>query len=818
MNPASTEGLDLNIAFLKGNSEDNASLDDASVSSVVIDAHGSDQMLVEVAQQLAWTGAVLSSSPYGERLAYSQAVIQSVVPGHLFTIKFQSKALHPAEDPCWLPLFCGASIARGFPIPPRQDEMGLEIPLEIMAGISGVRHAVEYEGGVIMKGFSNMFVPIKRSGNRVQWHLVSSLNCETRLSYRDVLDRCQIRASLKEVNLESLRITRAIVGWCSAVSSLLGSNTADYENIDYSGAEDADSPLKFSGGTLGFQQFGVAQLDFTLGPKDGKCHFQRSGPYKRILAAAEKAPIVLYDTAEKRAWLMPASSVMLHVANHRNWLEPFEVNSKRIKLLSTSPNGPSAKEVLLKNASIELSDCEQYTFKDMVTDIWSLIEFLIDQNVRRDRTQGATVKGTLRDFVQGFEFKAVVEERSPFRQKQTVIEKTSGGWPTLSRDIDALVLFANGYGDVLRPLNNNHQGLCNSWQSVPKWNDYLATTVKTLKDLFDVAGCRLNQTYLTSTHLQWHRGNSSLFEPCKLPGKYQCQCDRLQQIIPKSAVGRVVPPGILIDDGAVIFGRSRSLLQGLLSAPQFQESNSIYSQPNVSLTPITVRQDPDETLSVCPNSEPSARSGSDVTDSTPSSLTSHTSQESAVANIVDLNLDADRTPCTKKRCLAPHDSVLVQKAPQRDIFSSQPSKRARRGQNLDAEGFQHQQTYKSVAWPKGSSLESVDIMDHSTTIQQESHQVLHIHDGKRSQRDLENVFKSTAEDAYRCSLLSKEADLSDATEKDDYPKCDTTSMSLCSENLSFRSLSQRFESANKARLLRRQRNFTRNSNAGASAG
>ena len=109
--------------------------------------------------------------------------------GHLFTINFQSEVLHPDEDPCWLPLFCGVSIARGFPIPPRQDEMGLEIPLEIMAGIAGVRHAVEYEGGVIMKGFSNMFVPIKRSGDRVQWHLVSSANCETRLSYRDVLDR-----------------------------------------------------------------------------------------------------------------------------------------------------------------------------------------------------------------------------------------------------------------------------------------------------------------------------------------------------------------------------------------------------------------------------------------------------------------------------------------------------------------------------------------------------------------------------------------------------------------------------------------------------
>jgi len=183
--------------------------------------------------------------------------------------------------------------------------------------------------------------------------------------------------------------------------------------------------------------------------------------------------------------------------------------------------------------------------------------------------------------------------------------------------------------------------------------------------------------------------------------------------------------------------------------------------------------------------------------------------------MVDLNIDADRTPCTKKRCLAPHGSVRVQKAPQRDIFSPQPSKRARRSQNFDAEGFQHQQAYKSVAWPKGSSLESVDIMDHNTTIQRESRQALHIHDDKQSERDSENVFKSTAEDVYRSSLSSREADLS---EEDQYPECGTASMSLCSDNLGFPSPSKRFESANKARSLRRQWNFARNSNSGASAG
>jgi hypothetical protein len=682
--PVSTDNLVLCIAF-----PNQIPGDDPSDTSLLIDAHGTDEMIVDLAQQLAWVGAALSSSPYEEKLAYCEAVIQDSGSNKpYFAISFQSKPLHPTEEPCWLPLFCGASIARGFPIPERQGETGLEIPLEIMAEIAGVRRAVEYEGGVIMKGFSIMFVPMKRSGNRVQWHLISSPDYETRLSYRDVLDHCQDRASLDEVDLECARTTRAIVGWCSAATSLLGSDTANYLNIEYSGADDAETSLKFAGATLGFQQFGIAQFDFTLGPKDGKCHFQRSGPYKRIICAAEKTSVVLYDTAEKRAWLVPASDVMLHMAHHRNWLDPFEVNGERIKLLATSPAAPSAKEILLKSASIDLSDCEKYKFKDMVIDIWSLLEFLIDQNVRRDRMPGTAIHGTLRDVIQGYEFKAVVEERSPFRRKQKSIDKTNGGWPTLIRDIDALVLFANGYQDVIRPLTpNNHQSLCCLWKSVPKWKDYLTTSVRTLKDLYDVAGCRLNQTFLTSTHLQWHRGNSTLFEPCKTPGAYRCQCVRLQKIVPKSAIGHVVPPGLLADDGAVIFGQSESPLQELMAIPRKQKLNSIYSQPNVSLLPpVPARQDNDNTPgSVYSKSEPSARSGSDVTDSTMMSFTSCMSDGSVTTKMTDRGLDPDKKPSKGSRSRAPDGSVRNQDAPQGHMFSSESKRRARDIQDLVSE-------------------------------------------------------------------------------------------------------------------------------------
>src|SRR6201999_1855566 len=133
-----------------------------------------------------------------------------------------------------------------------------------------------------------------------------------------------------EVDLDCLQSTRAILGWCTAAVCILGSRAANYEIIDYSGATEMTRSVNLAGGALGIQQFGLAQLDFKLGPKDGKFHFQRRGPYQRIIQLAGRTPVLLYDTADKRGWLVAASDVILHMCHHRHALEPFPINGTAV--------------------------------------------------------------------------------------------------------------------------------------------------------------------------------------------------------------------------------------------------------------------------------------------------------------------------------------------------------------------------------------------------------------------------------------------------------------------------------------------------------
>lgn len=631
--------------------------------------NASPRITSEVTQVLAWLGAAVRLSPHEENLSYSRPSLRPLpvnsesirIVDSKLEIDYRCEPLHETEKACWLPLFQGAVITPGFPIPNRAEETGLEISLDLVAGIVGARHAVEYAGGIVLKGFSHMIVPVQRKGNCVQWHTVTNADTQSRLTYNDGLAHCGTRALIGELNFADLHHTRAIVGWCSVATSRLGSDAADYENIDYSDAKVAGSVVRCAGGQIGFQQFGTGAVDFRLGIKEGNLHIPRLGRYVKIVSAAEKTPVLLYDTGNRRAWLVSASDVLLHMAKHRHCLDPFEVDDKQIILETTVADGMSARSVLLRNEKQKLSD-DNYIFRDLILDFWSQLERLVDQNmVREQNTQGVAVKASFREYLRGYELKAIVEERSPFVMKEQELLKTNGGWPKLVRDINALVLFADELGEVLLPADERQVRLCSLWRRVPSNCDYLATTSKILVDLYNVSGCRTSRKFLTSTELRWHCGTSCLFEDCK--DVRTCRCNRLQQIIPNASLGSVVCPDTIADHGAVIFGHSGSLLNDVFpwsGAATRQESN-MYSQLNSPLLFVeTSSTSHDETST----SEQSGQSASDGTsDSHLSSLSTCTTQ-STHDTTPDLHptpprVTQEQTGCSRKRLRFPNRTVKL---------------------------------------------------------------------------------------------------------------------------------------------------------------
>ena len=100
-------------------------------------------------------------------------------------------------------------------------ELGLEIPIELMAALGGARHAIDWEGGLVIKGHSIVFIPVKRYQDSIQWHIIKTED-DTRFRYSD-LSRCEHRrASLSEVDYDSIGSTRTFLGWWEDAEYNLG--------------------------------------------------------------------------------------------------------------------------------------------------------------------------------------------------------------------------------------------------------------------------------------------------------------------------------------------------------------------------------------------------------------------------------------------------------------------------------------------------------------------------------------------------------------------------------------------------------------------
>lgn len=506
----------------------------------LVSVKGSEDAIVEVVQQLAWIGASFRTST-DDQIEYCEAIVcrsesDTLSPGAL-TITFENKRLEKEQVACWHSLFCNATIATGFPIPSRGDEIGLEISLEMMAALGGATHAFEFEGGLIVKGHSTAFVPTKKQNDVVQWHCIRNTDGTT-LAYKDVVQRCPLRALLSDVNLKDIR-ARSILGWWPTVESHLGADV-NYENISWSGASEAKRSVKLSGASLGFSHIGAGTLSFAMSDRDHRLLIKREGhsSLQRIIQCATKIPVVLYDNIEKRGCLVPASDAILHLALKKLSKTRYKVNEKSVvpKFANPLRHGfDAARKCLVENLPLklinklegdELGD-KDYFFKDLFLEMWSYMEILSERGVEQASAPGETIKG-MQDILYGWEFMDLVDDVQTLQQNQVIIEKTSGGWVNLLEDLGSVVvLLAAGLEDLIRPTLT--QGLCHEWKMVPKGKDYLATGVPMLNMLYERVGPQSTRERITRKGLMLHQ-LSLLFEHCRKGRAFQCGCVRLQQL------------------------------------------------------------------------------------------------------------------------------------------------------------------------------------------------------------------------------------------------------------------------------------------------
>jgi hypothetical protein len=150
-------------------------------------------MLAEIGQQLAWIGAALRLSPYAEEIAIYQPTVNKIPTKGLsgndpvsFKLEFSLESSHtmkPANGYCWHEMFRHPVIVIGYPIPRRTEiNTGLEVPLNIMADLLSTTRVNTFNGGIFVRGFPSMLMPVRHCGEIIVWHHTYGPS-STRISY-----------------------------------------------------------------------------------------------------------------------------------------------------------------------------------------------------------------------------------------------------------------------------------------------------------------------------------------------------------------------------------------------------------------------------------------------------------------------------------------------------------------------------------------------------------------------------------------------------------------------------------------------------------
>lgn len=195
----------------------------------IVTAIGTADSIAEIGQQFAWLGAALRSSPFESGVAVCSPFVRNTHLGNTATraqpsdltrlveifcnIDFETndRVMNGEAWPgqCWHSMFRNPVIVKGYPILTKQvKDLGLEMPLNMIARLAGTERVNEFDSKVFIKGFSAMLIATRITNDLLIWHYLYNRTGE-KISYLD--HSFQVS---DDISLLQLDTSRHVVGWC----------------------------------------------------------------------------------------------------------------------------------------------------------------------------------------------------------------------------------------------------------------------------------------------------------------------------------------------------------------------------------------------------------------------------------------------------------------------------------------------------------------------------------------------------------------------------------------------------------------------------
>lgn len=361
------------------------------------------------------------------------------------------------------------------------------------------------------------------------------------------------------------------MGWCREAEVLLGTRQARYDTVDWTTTKESRTDVTLASQTVSLAAsakgiFGLSlSRNYTISQnRDLRFPFaNRKNKLDEALKNHLEEQVILYDPEERRAWLVPFLSILLHTIILRIRKYQYSLGGREDDLYAIpQANGANAAlRALQKSRTAPLPDVLGSDNDYFMEDLLKLVLFALQNTYQRPGKSSITGK-----WIFGHELMDIVRCQPPFSVKRSKIELAHGGWGDLTHDIQ-LVLFCRGIGEALQPHGHAVEGICVNWLTLPRGANYLAATMQSLVHVAARTGHSQTCEYLMEDY-KWHC-NSSCFQFDGSHDTRFCNCNPLHKIEkqqkfwpPKFLKSgskdslATVPMKTIPLDGAVVFGEA----------------------------------------------------------------------------------------------------------------------------------------------------------------------------------------------------------------------------------------------------------------------
>lgn len=449
------------------------------------------------------------------------------------------------SDTCWSALF-GTAVIAFEPSTVSSSEWKLEINYQNMIQIAAVEYPVLVYSGIVLMGYSTALIPVRRNNKQtIEWHL----EVATHDGQFNISELAVTKGSwLKTQDISELRSERNLLGWCSNAKVVLG-KIQSAADIRRSGVRTKHTSWQWTGANLQLvgQSGGPAQVGGQLGLSFSRrmmaVHFSPPDNYLKCLRNGISEQIIVYDTAQQRAWLIPLVCVLHQML--LSYAKGHGLTSSVPQTTSENNNGGLASfEALKGNAltAVDKSSNIQLTVRDLI------MGFSI--NLSKALLQKPSGRK-----IYGYEFWDIIEDSTHSDLKQQQLEREGLAWIQLLGQIKCL--FCSNIGDAI--IGSRAHCVDSPCSRVPEGQDLMTASVCSINSLLERHGARLQVNHgsglLTGAPFQHcdhrHHGDTCWKSPTFLQ----------EMGIPGRGAEIQVVKTDTYPDGAVVFGRKERTLE-----------------------------------------------------------------------------------------------------------------------------------------------------------------------------------------------------------------------------------------------------------------